>query len=186
MFRPLNLFHWTRQGGSIQSILGHWAHPQPHWTTKKGTRQEGSLWNTLRSIVKLVLVIWMWIKVIHTSERNRGKSAVTQKRCSRLHRLPKCMTDFECFNHSHIPAYNSLPPMHSARGIYHQHRIDCSNSFLPAHFSIYHQYQYIVDCKYQYKNWLQWLLPSCTSQYIPSIPVQNWLLQVFPSCTLSV
>merc|ERR1711954_72310 len=80
----------------------------------------------------------------HTSrERDRGKSAVTQKRCYDS-TLPKCMTDFECFNHSHIPAYNSLPPMHSARGIYHQHRIDCSNSFLPA-----------------------------DSQYLPSISVQD-------------
>ena len=149
MFRPLNLFHWTRQGGSIQSILGHWVHPQPHWTTEKGTRQEGSLWNTLRSI-------------IHTSYIKKGTVESQPWHRRDVHDSTGFQNVWQILNVSTIlisqlttPSLLCIQPvvftintgliavtpsfLHIL-SIYHQYqyRIDCSNSFPPSHsqFSI--------------------------------------------------
>ena len=166
---------WTRQGKSTQSILRSIIHhergtveSQPWHRRDVTTPRSQNVWQILNVstilISQLTTLSLLCIQpVVFTI--NTELIAVTPS-----------------FLHISLYTINTSTELIANISI----RIDCSDSFLPAHFSIYHQYQYRIDCKYQYKNWLQWLLPSCTSQYIPSIPVKNWLLQVFPSCTLSV
>ena len=148
---------WTRQGRSTQSSLGHWGHIQPHWIRQeKGrgkqffslgqwtyfmwTRQGESTQSILRSIIhheKGTVESQPWHRRDVTTPRSQNVWQILNVSTILISQLttPSLLCIQPVVFTINTGLIAATPSLLHILSIYHQYqyRIDCSNSFPPAH-----------------------------------------------------